>query len=523
MNKMKSVFPIVLLFCCVTLQAQVWQSDLVKVAPDGAITYHEDKDGFVLPDFSHAGYGGGGIALPEVATVMEIEPVQGDNTAHIQAAIDALAAMPAGADGMRGALLLKHGIYEIYGTINLHGEGMVLRGEGYGDNPAFSTILIAKGDRPRHRTVLVVGAGKNYQLTDGIADKQFITDNKVPVGSCTFHVEEGSAYRPGDRIAFFHPCTDEWLTAVDRGGSPLGEWKVGAYPIQFHRRITAVRGNEITVDVPFYYTFDRSLSPSYIYKFDDSVYQRNLGIENFRIDIETAMGEDEDHAWDAVGFNTVEDCWARNVTTLHFGQAGFYTRSASRVTIENCKALEPVGIRTGSRFYNFNLSTFSQQILFTRCYANHGRHNFISNGISSVVGCVFHRCVSEGTTHTNEGHRHWSTGMLYDNLQEKGFVPRPVGNGIVLAIYNRGRYGSHHGWAAAHCVLWNCDVTEQGKIIVQQPPTAQNYAVGCRGIDSSGNWQFPGKAGYVEGMNRPDLYPSSLYEAQLHARLLKQE
>lgn len=510
----RGVLLLLLLSGNLPLQAQTWQSDLVQVAPDGKITYHKDRDGFVLADFSHAGYGGGGVAIPNVKTVMQIDPVPGDNTTHIQAAIDRLAAMPADANGFRGALLLTKGIYEVYGTIRLHGEGMVLRGEGYGDNPGNSTILLAKGDTPRHRTVLVVGRDEGYALNRGMTGKQSITDARVEVGSYTFHVENGSAYKKGDRIAFFHPCSDEWLTAIDRGGSPTGEWKVDSYPIQFHRCITAVNGNEITVDVPFYSTFDKKLSPSYIYKFDDAPFQHNLGVENFRIDIVTAMGEDEDHAWDAVGFNTVEDCWARNVVALHFGQAGFYTRSACRVTLENCKAIEPVGIVTGSRFYNFNLTNFSQQVLIRDCYANHGRHNFISNGTSSVVGCVFLRCVSEGVIATNEGHRHWSTGMLFDGFRE--IAPARE---IVLAIYNRGRFGTHHGWAAAHCVLWNCDVSEKGKIIVQQPPTAQNYAIGCRGIDSSGNWQFPGKPGYVEGMNRPNLYPVSLYEAQLQARL----
>lgn len=505
-----------LLFFCASSHAQSWQSDLVRVAPDGKITYNKDSDGFILPDFSHAGYGGGGAAIPKVETVMRIAPVAGDNTAHIQHAIDRLALMPANAEGIRGALLMTKGLYEVHGTIYLRGNGMVLRGEGYGDNPAFSTILLAKGDTPRHRTVLVVGAGTDYALDAGIRDKQFITDNKIEVGAYRFHVADASAYKAGDRIAFFHPCTEEWLTAVGRGGSPTGEWKASAYPIQFHRRITAVNGNEITVDVPFYYTFDKSLSPSYIYKFDDGVFRHNLGVENFRVDIETAMGEDEDHAWDAVGFNTVEDGWALNMVALHFGQAGFNTRSSSRVTLENCKAIDPVGIRTGSRFYNFCLNTFSQQILVKACYGSKGRHNFISNGISSVVGCVFLNCVSEEVSNTNEGHRHWSTGMLFDGFREVN-PAKP----IVLAIYNRGSFGTHHGWAAAQCVLWNCDVSEGGKMIVQKPPTSQNYLIGGRGTEASATWQFKGETGYVEGLNRPNLYPVSLYEAQLAARLAR--
>ena len=61
-----------------------WQSSLLSVASDGSITYNRDNDGFKLPDFSHAGYKGGGVDLPEVSTVRTISPISGDNTKHIQ-------------------------------------------------------------------------------------------------------------------------------------------------------------------------------------------------------------------------------------------------------------------------------------------------------------------------------------------------------------------------------------------------------------------------------------------------------
>lgn len=88
---MKNLF---ILVCCACLlfgfpaKAQSWQSALVKVKKSGKLVYAKDKDGFVIPDFSHAGYKGGGVALPVVKVVKEISPVDGDNTSHIQQAID---------------------------------------------------------------------------------------------------------------------------------------------------------------------------------------------------------------------------------------------------------------------------------------------------------------------------------------------------------------------------------------------------------------------------------------------------
>jgi hypothetical protein len=91
----------------------------------------------------------------------------------------------------------------------------------------------------------------------------------------------------------------------------------------------------------------------------------------------------------------------------------------------------------------------------------------------------------------------------------------------VLGLYNRVAMGTGHGWAAVHSVLWNCDVNASyGKIGLQQPPTAQNYAIGCFAKTITGN---PVNAsnftlGYVEGQNKTGLVPTSLYEAQLQAR-----
>ncbi len=81
--------------------------------------------------------------------------------------------------------------------------------------------------------------------------------------------------------------------------------------------------------------------------------------------------------------------------------------------------------------------------------------------------------------------------------------------------------GTGHGWAAAHSVLWNCDVTNAGIIGLQKPPTAQNYAIGCTAKSITGkpvnDSNFP--IGYVELQNKPVTQIPSLYLAQLKDRL----
>src|SRR4051794_31623620 len=106
---------------------------------DGKLVYVPDQQGNTIHDCSHAGYRGGGVAIPTVAVKETIWPVLGDNTANIQAAIDKVSAMPLDKNGFRGAVLLRAGYYKMATGVTVKASGVVLRGEGMGDT---GTILI---------------------------------------------------------------------------------------------------------------------------------------------------------------------------------------------------------------------------------------------------------------------------------------------------------------------------------------------------------------------------------------------
>jgi len=518
---MRNFYTFIFLIVSLVMSAQ---TNLVQIDNEGKLSYSPDSDGFYIPDFSYAGYKNGQAALPVVATVKEISPVSGDNTAHIQNAIDEIAQMTPLANGIRGTLLLKSGIYEVRGTIYLNADGIVIRGEGNGTSPVNSTIISATGDTPHQRDVIVIGNPTQNRWNSKVSGTQKnITDDIVPVGAMSFSVTAANVYAVGDLIAIYHPCTEAWLKAVDYGGVPApsaGEaderWTVNKYPIIYHRYITKIEGNKITIDAPVFYTLNKSLSQSYVYKFKYDNIVKEIGLENLRIDIQSIGGEDENHAWQAVRFRSVENAWAKNVTTSGFGQSGFITDCCTRTTIENCQAIDPVSIVTGERRYNFNTYVNSQLILFKDCYARNGRHNYVSNGTSSASGNVFLNCVSDAANSVSEGHRHWTQGMLYDGHKEVNLK-----RSFTLGLYNRVDMGTGHGWAAVQSVLWNCDVTGAGIIGLQKPPTSQNYAIGCTAKSITGkpvnNSDFP--VGYVELQNSPVVQIPSLYLAQLNDRL----
>ncbi len=501
------------------------QTDLVQIDGNRHLSYAKDADGFVLPDFSYAGYHNGDPDIPYIQVVKTISAVTGDNTAHLQAAIDEIGARTPDTNGFRGALLLRKGTYEVTGTVYVKYDGIVIRGEG---NETTGTVIRATGDTPHQRDVIVIGNTSQNKWNSGITGKQNITNDVVPVGAMSFTIVNASSYKTGDLIGIYHPCTAQWLQAVNYGGVPApgtGEederWTVDQLPILYHRYITAVSGNTITIDAPVFYSLNKSLAQSYIYKFSTgsgtSVIRKEIGIENLRVEIISTGGvEDENHAWQAIRFKTAENCWAKNVVTKGFGQSGFITDCCTRSTIEDCRAIDPVSIVTGERRYNFNTYTHSQLILFKNCYASNGRHHYISNGTSFASGNVFLRCTSDAVQNANEGHRQWTQGMLYDNHKEINLE-----RDFVLGLYNRVDMGTGHGWAAVHSVLWNCDVTAaRGVIGLQKPPTAQNYAIGCTAKSITGkpvsSTNFP--IGYVEKQNQPVTAIESLYEAQLYDR-----
>lgn len=510
-------------------EAGAWQSRIVYYTADSTLSYVADAEGNRIPDFSYAGYKGGLEPIPEVPVVKVIYPIPGDNTAHIQAAIQEVGGLPLDSNGFRGAILLTAGRYEIRGTIRLNVSGVVLRGVGDGADTLQNTVLWGTGNSPAQRTILIAGGGGTSKWSDKVQGTQtnIITDT-IFVGEHTFEVANAAPFKVGDNIIIYHPCTAEWLAAIDYGGTHSGEpgaeaddvpWEVGSQPIVFNRYITAIDGNRVTIDAPVYNTLIRSLSQSYIYKYARVGIKTNIGIENLRIDIETAGGTDEAHAWQALDLFQIEDAWVRNCTFLHFGQSGVRTNTATRITVENCRALDPVSLIDGERRYNFQVYTASQQILFKNCHATNGRHHYVSNGTTWTSGCVFLQCTSSGAYTSSEGHRRWSMGLLWDNHVELD-GPRPGLNPRLLGLYNRGYYGTSHGWAVAHSVAWNCQLAD-GDLIVQKPPTAQNYAIGCQAANVTGRpprAPFDELEGYIEGTNQPGLEPYSLYLAQLAAR-----
>lgn len=505
-------------------------TSLVYPGTDGKLVYVADSLGNTIPDFSHAGYQGGGVSLPYVAVKETLWPVLGDNADKIQAAIDKVSALPLDASGFRGAVLLKMGFYQLDKPIYIKASGVILRGEGRSD---VGTILYGKiakpaeqGSGPRFRrpALINVTGGTGIKILE--ESKQDITDKYVSVGAFSFKVVSSKAFKKGDRVIVRRIGNEEWIKKIGLDTATVGRNRWKPFDINFDRTIVAINGNTITVDAPIFTAIENQWGGGALYKYSDERIEQ-VGIENLRgiseydPSIRTReygnmdrddlgathryQGEeyfsDENHYSNFIDFSNAKNSWVRNMTALHFGSSVVQANAGTKwITVQDCDSREPVSQRWGGRRFTFQMN--GQFCLVQRCVSEKGRHSFVLQG-SEASGNVFLACTAINPYSSSEPHNHWCNGVLYDNV--KAPLTARFWDFII-------------GWAGANIVFWNCE----GDYLIQQPPTAQNYSFGHIGLNAvifnAALQDLTKRNGHVEVMDR-HVTPKSLFLTQLEERL----
>ena len=381
------------LFVSTPIMAQ-YQSSILFHNDSNQLVYVSDNDGNHIPDFSYVGYKNGEEPIPNVAVVRQISPVEGDNTAHIQAAIDEVEALPLDPNGHRGALLLLPGEYPVSGELLINSSGVVLRGSGDGVDPTSNTIIRGVGNVPDERTLIRIGTNNKSGFAGQVAGtRQDVISPYLPAGSRTFEVADASVYNIGDNIIIKHPSTAAWIEAVNNGGVATDDpWEPNTINLVYNRHITNIEGNKIQVATPFYDILDKSLSQSYVYTYNGNSQLKECGIENLRIFVESSGLTGRDHVKVGVNLIGVDNSWVKGITILRVSDQGIKFDEATRCTVIDSKVLEMHGPISGGWRYNFEVTDFCNNILFDNCTASNGRHTFVANGASDVNGIVFTNC-----------------------------------------------------------------------------------------------------------------------------------
>ena len=464
----------------------------------GKLFYTPDSSGNRIPDFSYCGYKASEQAIPTIGIKVVVPVAKGDATLRIQSALDYVASLPLDANGFRGAVLLQKGTYEVFGQVQINASGVVLRGSGTTSN---GTTLIGAGTG---RLALLKIIGKKDTAQNSISYK--ITDAYVPVNATTFNVSTDILYAKTstNKIIIRRPSTQKWITTLGTdifggGISALG-WKAGDIDLFFDRTVTKIEGTKITIDAPLTTALDTNYGGGTIYFYNGTGRINNAGIENMRLvsAFDKNNLKDEDHRWNAINIENAEDAWVRQITFENFaGSAVSILETSKRITVEDCKSLNPVSEIGGQRRYTF--LTNGQQTLFQRCYAEHGYHDF-ATGYAAPGPNAFVQCESILPYSFSGAIDSWSSGILFDVVNV---------DGNALRFGNRGQDGNGAGWSAANSLFWNCSAA---RIDCYKPPTAQNW--------SFGSWsQFSGDGYWSESNN--SINPRSLYYGQLSERLNK--
>jgi len=501
-------------------------SEWVHPGKGGKLIYQTTPAGDRIMDFSFAGYGGGGVALPNVRAVKTIQPSGGDDTPQIQAAIDELAKLPL-KNNFRGAVLLAPGNFICSNTIYLSAGGIVLRGSGSG---AKGTTIHMAG--PRHVAILI-GTGRGRRVPEESYDNNqqmswdagrtneafgsfqtMIADKYVPSGATTFAVANAKGFAVGDLVSIRRPTTTNWVHFMGmdnlvRDGRHQTWLRAGRDEFQ-ERKIMAIDGNKITVDIPLADSYDAAyLNPpgTTVSKVPPERRVTNVGVEDLHIQcppLEIAYGRAPYSAIRVGG----DDCWVRDVYCEETMNSTVL--AGKRITMEDVRVKHTFPNLGASKPTDFSIE--GSEILIDRCEITGDNMYFVWTGGLEPGPNVILNSTFRGRGSRIQPHMRWSTGLLVDNCTV------PDGG---IDFPNRGVAGSGHGWTMGWAVAWNCIAKFY---TIQNPPGAANWAIGCIGDRVLAARYFDSSPILPEGIfdahNTP-VAPQSLYLAQLQERLGK--
>jgi hypothetical protein len=489
-------------------------SSWASLGSDGRLHYATDANGNRIMDFSSAGYQGGGVSLPTVASKATVSPSGGDDTAAIQAAINTVSALPLDANGFRGAVQLSAGNFSVSDTLNINASGVVLRGTGSGQD---GTIINMTGDP--FLFLRIAGTGSSQT----VGGSTLITDMYVPAGATSFNVSEASGFSVGDTITIRRIVTQPWihLLGMDtlvRGNPPLPQtWISAGSSITADRVIAAIDGNRITLDVPYPDNLDSQfVSPPGVtvakYSFPGRISQ--VGLEGFSVIAVPRNVDISDPQYQGLSVSAVINAWVRDVIFQDTQNTTTVSGNVKQMTFDKV-TVKHVAPHTGDGPADFAVS--GTQVLYNNCSVlgvNNGVWPAVTQ--SRVIGPV----VLLNFYAEDRGfapHQRWATGLLCDGCN----LPNSkTSDKAGVAYSNRGNLGSGQGWDAGWSVAWNVTANT---FTIQQPPGSQNFCIGCKGQiltqrrpgDPSGAPTLPN--GIYDSYGTP-VTPKSLYLQQLLER-----
>ncbi|MDO5447281.1 MAG: DUF6298 domain-containing protein [Prevotellaceae bacterium] len=430
---------------------------------------------YVPMDYSTCGYHASEQALPQYDFTYRIEnDGSSDYSGIIQQAIDKISSVKPNKIGIRGAILLGEGRFDISKPIRISASGVILCGSGR------DKTVIVKHGADRGAAIYIEGGKGTYSEVEN--------------------------YKSGDRIGISWTGDAEWIAAhnCDDFGGRLSYtgWKEGDINLIWNRTVVDASGDSIVLDAPItmFGCKNKVKKGDFPMRlFDASKEINECGIAN--ISVESAKNnwnpKDEDHCWTGIHIDNARDCWVSMVNFRHFsGSAVNIQRGGSRITVEDCIASEPVSEIGGWRRDVF--ITRGQQTLFQRCVSREGIHDFAA-GYCAAGPNAFVQCEGENSLGFSGSIGAWAPGLLFD-------IVNIDGNDICIMNLEQFRTGT--GWNSGNTLVWQCTASN----IKCYSPDAENR--------NSGHGCWGALWGNAEWTSSNDhVSPRSIFYAQLEQRM----
>ncbi len=468
----------------------------VTLGPDGKLIYWPDTNGDTIPDFSQAGYMGGGVPIPtNIPIVTTLSPIAGDNSPQIQAAIDNLAAQPLGTNGFRGVIYLNPGIYAISNGFTVTASGIVLRGAGWSTNGTWLHLLAG-------HAIWTVNNPSGVGRSEVANTRHNVVSPYVPLGANWFQVDSVSNWSVGDDIVIYRPSTTAWINAINTSSEYSISWKAGQVDLSVERKIIAIEGNRIRIDAPIFNAIDQNYGGGQIYKYTYNGRVQNVGLENIRADCAAGVDTNGNTAGQLITMDGVMNCWVRGCMNDKMAGHTVKADGSKWCTFEDIISFHNVTSHTGGASTQITTHGGSEGLLFHRFTSSDGGFEFSSGG-HSVGPDVVCECDIPHSFASTGPHMDWTVGELYDAM----FMHQG------LSVLDA---GGSHGWQGANQLAWN---DECSSIEFDRPATAHQTAIGLVASASSPspvrNGTFPTEI--VSWQSHID--PRSLYRAQLAERV----
>ena len=293
------------------------------------------------------------------------------------------------------------------------------------------------------------------------------------------------------------------MDTLVRDGKPQTWIRPGSV-IRTDRVVDSVEGDLITLGRSLSDASDSQFTTASLVHYSFPGRITEVGVEGLRIEAPFEDVPITEPQYTALRMDAVEDAWARDLEIQETQNGIVIGPAAKRLTLTNVRVTHSAAHTGSAAPADFSLQ--GTQILLDRCrVAGEGTWPVVTQAEVTGPVVVLNFTADHGGV---APHQRWATGLLVDGAKFPGATEHRPG----ITFSNRATAGSGHGWDVGWAVAWN---VSSPFLLVQQPPGAINWCIGCVGspvtIGGTPNGIFDSPGKMVE--------PASLYLQQLRDRI----